>query len=116
MKKIVLRLLILTGIAALVLAASPGCRKKETEPAKKALQSAGHIGAEIRTVQKAKSFKVAFDNPRMGYCPVCGKPVNYSSFVSIGHKHYALCSDECAEILQDDPDQYLASPQPPTSE
>jgi len=115
MKTIVVRLLILTGIALLVIAVSPGCRAKEPAPVKKTLQAAGHLEAEIQTVQKAKSFKVAFDNPKMGFCPVCGNPVNYESFVSIGYKHYALCSDECAEKLQNNPDQYLTPPQPPTS-
>jgi YHS domain-containing protein len=43
---------------------------------------------------------------------VCGDPVNYESFVAIGHKRYAVCSDECANKLENDPKRYLAAAQP----
>jgi YHS domain-containing protein len=32
--------------------------------------------------------------------------------VTIGRKHYALCNDECAEKLQNDPESYLAADKP----
>lgn len=88
-----------------------GCSAKKGDPTQKTVPEQ-YIQAQVAAVQKAKSFKAVYDNPKMGECPVCGKPINYESFVSIGHKKYALCSDDCAQKLQDDPNRYLADSQP----
>ena len=106
----------LPAIAALVfvalgIACSLGCSAKKSDPAKKSAPEQ-YVQSQVTAVQKAKGFKAAYDNPKMDECPVCGKPVNYQSFVSIGHKKYALCSDECADALQSDPGRYLPDVQP----
>lgn len=97
---------------ALAVAVCSGCSADKSEQAKNTPPPVEHINARVAAVQKAKSFKVAFDNPKMGYCPVCGKAVDYESFVTIGRKHYALCSDECAEKFQNDPESYLTADKP----
>lgn len=99
------------GLIVFAIGACSG-RSEEKNQAAKKTATEKYVGAQVATVQKAKSFKVAFDNPKMGECPVCGNPVNYESFVMIGHKRYALCSDECAEKLQNDPTRYLTAAQP----
>jgi len=99
----------LASLVALTIVVLSSCGAKETPPVKKTHEAAGHFSAQVRTVQKAKSFKVAFDNPIMDQCPVCGEPVDYESFVTIGKRHYALCSNACAERLQDDPGRYLGA-------
>jgi YHS domain-containing protein len=99
----------LASLVALAIVVLSSCGAKETPPVKKTHEAAGHFSAQVRTVQKAKSFKVAFDNPIMDQCPVCGEPVDYESFVTIGKRHYALCSNACAERLQDDPGRYLGA-------
>lgn len=99
----------LASLVALTIVVLSSCSAKETPPVKKTHEAAGHFSAQVRTVQKAKSFKVAFDNPIMDQCPVCGEPVDYESFVTIGKRHYALCSNACAERLQDDPGRYLGA-------
>jgi len=100
------------GLIVFAIGSCSGCSAKKNETAKKVVAEAKHVNVQVATIQKAKSFKVAFDNPKMGECPVCGNSVNYESFVMIGHKRYALCSDECAEKLQNDPTRYLPAAQP----
>lgn len=100
------------GFVALVVAVCSGCSADKGQPVKKTTPEVKHVNVQVAAVQKAKSFKVAFDNPKMGECPVCGDPVNYESFVAIGHKCYAVCSDECANKLENDPKRYLAAAQP----
>jgi len=97
-------------LIALAIVILPGCGAKD-KPAEKKIQQAvtNHFTAQVKTVKKAKSLKVAFDNPDMDRCPVCGEPINYESFVSIGKKRYALCSNECAERLQSDPARFVAA-------
>ena len=99
------------GLIVFAIGACSGCSAEKNQTAKKTVPGTKQVRAQVAAVQKAKSFKVAFDNPKMGECPVCGNPVNYESFVMIGRKRYALCSDECAEKLQNDPTQYLAAAQ-----
>ena len=99
----------LACLVALAIVVLSSCGAKENPPVKKTHEAAGHFTAEVRTVEKAKSLKVAFDNPIMDQCPVCGEPGNYESFVTIGKKHYALCSNACAERLQNDPARYLGA-------
>lgn len=101
-----------TGLVAFAIGVCSGCSADKKETTQKATAEVKHVRAQVAAVQKAKSFKVAFDNPKMGECPVCGNPVNYESFVMIGHKRYALCSDACSQKLQNDPEQYLAAAQP----
>ncbi len=69
------------------------------------------LNARLRTVKKARSLKVTFDNPEMGRCPVCREDVNYESFVNIGYQSYAMCSDACADLLRAHPEEYLADSQ-----
>jgi hypothetical protein len=100
------------GLVAFAIGACSGCSAEKDQTAKKTVPGTKQVRAQVAAVQKAKSIKVAFDNPKMGECPVCGDAVNYESFVMIGHKRYALCGDECAEKLQNDPARYLAAAQP----
>jgi YHS domain-containing protein len=104
--------IVAAGLIVCAIGVCSGCSAKKSETAKKTPPETQYVKTRVAAVQKAKSFKVAYDNPKMGECPVCGNPVNYESFVSIGHKRYALCSDECAEKLQSDPDHYLPAAQP----
>jgi YHS domain-containing protein len=104
--------IVAAGLIVCAIGACSGCSAKKNQTANETAPQGKRVNAQVAAVQKAKSFKVAFDNPKMGECPVCGNPVNYESFVSIGHKRYALCSDECAAKLQSDPDRYLAAAQP----
>jgi len=105
--------MIVSGVfVALAVAVCPGCSADKSEQSKNTPPPGEHINTRVAAVQKAKSFKVAFDNPKMGYCPVCGEAVDYESFVTIGRKNYAMCSDECAEKLQNDPESYLAADKP----
>ena len=71
-----------------------------------------YVDTRVRMINTAKSIKVTFANPEMGLCPVCRENVNYESFVSIEHKTYALCSDECAQKLQAHPGDYLSAAHP----
>lgn len=68
-----------------------------------------HLTARLQTIKKTRSLKVTFDNPEMGRCPVCREDVDYQSFVNIGSSSYALCSDECAQKLRANPNQYLTA-------
>jgi YHS domain-containing protein len=107
----------LSTIAAVGLIASAvgvcfGCSAEKSQTAKKAAPETKHVNAQVAAVKKAKSLQVAFDNPKMDECPVCGSPVSYESFVAIGRKRYAVCSDECAEKLENDPTRYLPAAQP----
>lgn len=70
------------------------------------------LETRLRTIKKARSLKVTFDNPEMGRCPVCQEDVNYESFVNIGYKSYAMCSEACAEKLRAHPQQYVTATQP----
>jgi YHS domain-containing protein len=100
------------GLIVFAVGACSGCSGEKNQAAKKTVPEVKQVRAQVAAVQKAKSFKMAFDNPKMGECPVCGSPIDYESFVSVGRKRYALCSDECAEKLRDDPSRYLATAQP----
>jgi hypothetical protein len=100
------------GWLVIAIGACSGCSAKKSETAKKTPPATQYVKTRVAAVQKAKSVKVAFDNPKMGECPVCGNPVNYESFVMIGHKRYALCGDECAGKLQNEPSRYLPAAQP----
>jgi YHS domain-containing protein len=104
--------IVAAGLIVCAIGVCAGCSAKKDQTAKKPKPETMQVNAQVAAIQKAKSFKVAYDNPKMGECPVCGRPVNYESFVMIGHKRYALCSDECAEKLQSDPDRYLPPAQP----
>jgi transcription elongation factor Elf1 len=89
-----------------------GCSGKKAETAKKTARETSHVNTQVAAIETAKSLKVAFDNPKMGECPVCGHPVNYECFVTIRDKRYAVCSDECADKLRNDREQYLPAAQP----
>ncbi|MEJ2721660.1 MAG: hypothetical protein P8181_11075 [bacterium] len=98
--------------AVLAVAVCSGCSGKKDENVKNTPPPVEYVNAQVATVQKARSFKVAFDNPKMGYCPVCGESVDYQSFATFGRKHYALCSEECAEKFEKDPESYLRAGNP----
>lgn len=97
---------------ALAIGVCAGCSAKKSQTAENAVPETRHVNVQAAAIQKAKDLKVGYDNPKMGECPVCARAVDYESFVMIGRKKYALCSDDCGEKLRNDPERYLSTAKP----
>jgi YHS domain-containing protein/predicted small lipoprotein YifL len=112
---------ILAAVAiVLALAALAGCGSKEkaqTPAAEKTTASAESQGmsSEQKTeaapdAQPAVDWS-AYSNPKPGVDPVCQMNLDpaYVTEVTIAGKTYAMCSSRCADMLSQNPDQYLSA-------
>lgn len=109
--------ILLASVILLVFALYLGCGSKETaetpatqETAAQAPPAAGDQQTPSpQTAPGTADWAAAYDNPKLGICPVCKMSVqqDHAQVASIGEKTYACCSENCAKMLAESPDKYL---------
>jgi YHS domain-containing protein len=113
----------LAVIGALVFVAGCGSKQKtETQATgKTAAGTESGTYAEQKTGSSEAPAAVdwsEFSNPKPGVDPVCGMSLDpaYVTEVMIADKKYACCSSRCADMLAQNPDQYLGAAASTTGE
>ena len=102
---------ILIGVAVvLALGAYVGCSSEEADEPQATADAVRKTKTPAAgTVQKARDLAQVLSNPKEGLDPVCGMAVDGSTVVTVKDRNYGVCSQNCADLLQENPDKYLVA-------